>query len=429
MANYDLGIAVGGTNQQIADAIKGVADAVSNGMSAADISAALQGGGASKATITKPDNIIFAGASNIGFMMANFSTLSPQMLSDFGLDDVNFYEAHINGSADYSAVADLVLSTYPSLIGVTHVVWHGNGNYVSNTLPWDGAQVDNSVATGFDKIIAAGYENVFMGCSWRNYANVITEGEYLGADPYNQNIYYPLIREYSPAWWDNENKRPYIDIFSYSKLNLGSMQDTVHQKGSGMLGFVLNRLGTMYNADDNYDISGKNIICGVGTSLSAIEFTTPKIGSMFDGVSSFLRDSAGKISSVTASIIPYGTANTAGRGSSDTSYSILNDCLLKNAYYTTSTTTRTVYVRTNDKRNAGHGFKLRVTGSRASSSIVGISDITCQGVTLAHNGTADPAVYVEFTGVLDIFGNCEFTITRQAESTYSYFSGFQIIFD
>jgi hypothetical protein len=51
MANYDLGIAVGGTNQQIADAIKGVVDAVVGGMSSSEIAEALTNGGIAMADI------------------------------------------------------------------------------------------------------------------------------------------------------------------------------------------------------------------------------------------------------------------------------------------------------------------------------------------------------------------------------------------
>jgi hypothetical protein len=252
--------------------------------------------------------------------------------------------------------------------------------------------------------------------------------ESAGSLPYNENIYYPLIQEYSPDWWDGGDDTPVIDMYNYTKSSNGViLRDTTHPSGYITAGFVL---GAIYRKFNNieYDYRSKRIVgCGDFYSSGDLENASGISIYPYYG-SSYVKDEFGELTPLVFGISG-GNVNTAGIGTSGvTGYSLLNSlCTAGAHYWQTGTVNLSFWL--GDVKYAGLTGKLRLAGSRATTTGTRYTDYTVQGVTKTLNNEANPPVYVEFDFVADSLGAIAISMSLSAGSTYGYFSSFELIFD
>jgi hypothetical protein len=433
----------GTTFEQLGQGLGAVTSLISSGYSQTQITSAIQYviDNLLPSNLMQYDSIVFFGASIMDMAFSDTtltdgdglikSQYAQEYADGLGFTGVSFYAKAASGattSGYVSMVDELVADT--SITGNVLVVIHGPGNDVSNNRPYTSGQTggEASMRYVFDTIKARGWDIAYTGVSWRNYAEVAAGDESAGSLPYNENIYYPLIQEYSPDWWDGVDGTPVIDMYNYTKSSNGViLRDTVHPSGNITAGYILGAIHRKMNNLD-YDYSGKRIVgCGDFSGSGALENASGISIFPYYG-SSYIKDEFGELTPLVFGING-GNKNNVGIGTAGvTDYSLLNSACVSGAYYWTTGVVKLSFWL-GDIKYAGLTGKLRLAGSRNSTTGTRFTEYTVQGVTKELNNEANPPTYVEFDFVTGSLGEILVDMNLSEGSTYGYFSSFELIFD
>ena len=115
----------------------------------------------------------------------------------------------------------------------TYFVIHIGGNDVSSRRPYPGGA--QKLETNLRKILRVieqrGSHPILMRLSYRAYPNSM---EAQGSLPYDENIYDPLCKEFSPEWFDSARKRCKLDFYQWSRVHKGYLaRDGIHFTSKG----------------------------------------------------------------------------------------------------------------------------------------------------------------------------------------------------
>lgn len=397
--------------------------------------------------ITIYDNIVYFGSSIMfgGFEEANKANLlTKRMMTAAGIPNVNIYTKTQSGStsSQWRGMVDSFIVDNPSITGATLFVLQGPGNDITVGRPYSTdpnlAATESNVRYVFDKVAGKGWGIAYMGAAYKLYGDVPPESN--GSLPYNENLFYPLLREYCPQWWDTVNLVPKMDSYGFFKHNMATFSsDGVHPRNvaceyvfNGWVNYYL--IKSMKKLPD-YNYSGKKIVtCWTDSNESTGDFKT------VDGISRFL---IGEISSGAANIfdqdgnltpmaqiIGGGLANTAGRGNpANTAYGVLNHTAVSGSIYNSGTVELNSSIWLGGKQYAGLTGKIRFAGSRASTTGTRSTQYTVGGITKVINNELTIPVFVEFNFTSNADGVIEFSWMKTAASTIGYLSAIEIQFD
>ena len=164
-------------------------------------------------------DIIVCGAS---IMSAQANTIAIRdALAQFGLD-VTVHNRAVGGE-NLTQIRTRVQAAITEFAGQQSSAmfqWHGGGNDYTGPYPTDAAVMDQGIRDIINDITAAGFECCTSTLSWR----AAVTGE--DTEPYNTNVYIPVIAELTPPWM--RGARPYVDVWTFFYEN----QDVLSPDGT-----------------------------------------------------------------------------------------------------------------------------------------------------------------------------------------------------
>jgi len=390
-----------------------------------------------------PKNINFFGASIMNGAFNLQTTRAEQFFAERGLS-VNVIAETQSGASSGTYVTNMsnAVVTHAALEDVL-VVIHGSGNDVTTNRPYATASqstldnIDANMRATIQTALDAGWVVNYGGCTWRNYADVPPDSN--GSEPFNNNLFYPIIQDLTPNAWNAAKSAPMIDYYNFTKLNSGLLSgDGVHPVSSsgdyGFAGFVCNQLSKDILSIPDANYAGKTFVIGTNTYVNnSGDRVNGNINNGFilnSTVTNFSMVDTNGITVNNLGFVLEGTnvlANTEGRGNSgDTSNSLTNDALLSRSVYTSDDSIVNCQF---SGLPVGATGVLSITASRDTTATDRRAEYTYDGVTKELDAAAVTPEIITFNFTVDADGKIPFTWKRKTGDAFAYFSGAQITFD
>lgn len=415
-------------------------------------------GGGPSPTPSQYDHVLYLGAS---IMFGAFdednrnAVLTTPFFEQSGYSGTQYY-AYTNpgtNSIGYLSLADQFFIDNPSLTGSKLLVVHGSGGDVSDLRPYATADtqdlddVRDNLTELFNRFKSEGYDILYTGATWRQYADVPPDSN--GSEPFNENIFYPLLQEFSSEYWNSTLGKPVVNVYDLAK-SLGELffADTVHpyiDVGDYIFNTYINtQMIRNLKSLGSYDYSGKKIITcwNPGQVLDTAEFTA--VGGITRWVNRYNAkgelegragcsgafDSNGERTPFTLIMGSYKPASSGKGNVGNETYSLDNNDLLSGYVSSIQDGMQDGVIWLGGSEYAGLTGKIRFIASRNSSGSNRLTDISVQGsVTKQLNPEIDELNTVEFDFVVDSDGRIEYQWGKALGQSAGYLSAIEVEFD